>query len=72
MFIVDREHFIAWTEGILMINNNGNVFAVDELKCKEAEERLYKGEEVGFTVNDNLVSKIFKNSDGEFIEELIQ
>jgi len=71
MLIVDREHFISYIKGILLLNNNGNVFAIDELKCKQAEEKLNNGEEIGFTINNILVSKIYKNEDDEFVEILI-
>ena len=71
MLIVDREHFISYIKGILLLNNNGNVFAIDELKCKQAEEKLNNGEEIGFTINNILVSKIYKNEDDEFVEVLI-
>jgi len=71
MFIVDREHFISYIKGILLFNNNGNVFAIDELKCKEVESKLNNGEEIGFCINNILVSKIYKNKNNEYIEVLI-
>jgi len=71
MLIVDREHFISYIKGILLLNDNGNVFAIDELKCKQGEEKLSNGEEIGLTINNILVSKIYKNEDDEFVEVLI-
>ena len=71
MLIVDREHFISYIKGILLFNDNGNVFAIDELKCKQAEEIINNGKEIGFTIKNILVSKIYKDKNDEFVEVLI-
>jgi hypothetical protein len=56
---VNREQFIAWTQGILLErNSDGGCFAVNETKCEEAQKRLEQGEEIGFMINGELKSKI--------------
>ncbi len=71
MFIVDRNQFIGWTQGILLERNpDGSCFAVNEIMCEKAQKRLEQGEEVGFTIDGELTSKI-KMLDGQYIEVLV-
>ena len=71
MFIVDRNQFIAWTQGILLKrNSDGNCFVVNETVCEEATKRLEQGEEVGFMIDGELKSKM-KIQDGQYVEVLI-
>lgn len=69
-FTVDREQFIAWTEGILLDRNEkGEVLLVNEKNCKEADDRLNNGEEVYLTVGNEIVSKMYLNKiDGCIVE----
>lgn len=71
MFIVDRNQFIGWTQGILLQRNpDGGCFVVNEIMCEEAQKRLEKGEEVGFTIKGELKTKI-KMIDDQYVEEWI-
>jgi len=69
MFIVDRAQFIAWTQGILFGNHVGSVFAVNEVNCQEAENRLKNGEKIGLTVKGELKTTM-QLIDGVFREQL--
>jgi len=71
-FNVDRDQFIAWTQGILFERNaKGEIFAVNELQCQEAENILHEGGEVYLRVGDELVSKIKLTDDLGFVEEKV-
>jgi hypothetical protein len=46
MQTVDREHFIAYLDGMLLHFRNGKGFIVEERACILAEEALERGERV--------------------------
>jgi hypothetical protein len=71
MIKVNRGMFICWTEGILMDRDkDGNVIAVDEIRCGEAEKALNRGETIALCdVNWDVVSTLSLKAEG-YIEEL--
>lgn len=56
MFIVDRNDLISWSQGIYLLREGTSLIAVDEPRCEEAKKRLQKGEMIGLTINNELVS----------------
>lgn len=70
MIIVDRNSFIAWTEGILMERAGDKILKIgDNIKHEEAEEALNQGEKIGLTVKGELISTMSLTEHG-FSEKL--
>lgn len=68
---VERDQFIAWTEGILLDRNEeGEVLIVNELACSRAEKAMEQGETVYLTQDGKIVTKMHLAPEG-FIEEHI-
>jgi hypothetical protein len=70
MFIVDRNQFISWTQGILMDRHNDNVLVVNSTKCQEVKNKLDMGEKIGLTINGELITTMIMTDEG-YIEDLI-
>jgi hypothetical protein len=70
MFIIEREDLINWSQGNIMLRDENRCIAVDETRCEEAERRLLKGEKIGLTINNELISTM-QLVDGGYKEELI-
>lgn len=70
MIIVDRNSFIAYSEGILMDFHEGKGVVGDSLKNEEAEAAMERGETIGLMVGGELVTTM-KLEDGGFVETLI-
>jgi hypothetical protein len=51
MLMVDREGFIAFTQGILLERIGNKVIVGDDIIFEEAIKRIEKGEEVGLLVH---------------------
>lgn len=65
MFVVDRESFIAWTQGILLERNaRGQVVVGDNIANEQAMEILESGGKVYLSVNNEVISYIFLTKDG--------
>lgn len=57
MIIVDRDSFIAWTQGILLDRKADGTFVCGDNELnKEAEEALKNGKTIGLTVEGRIVS----------------
>lgn len=67
MIIVDRESFIAWTQGILIHRTKNKLIVGDNTKHEVAEKLLEQGETIGFTVNGELFSTM-KLEDSGYVE----
>jgi len=61
--LVNRNEFIAWTEGTLLHFKGGAGIAPDELLCEEAESILGSGGEIYLTHNNRIVSKLVLKND---------
>lgn len=71
MLIVDRESFIAWTEGVLLDRDeNGKVIVGDDIKNVRAEAVLEKGKIIGLTVAGKLVSTMSLEK-GSYVERAV-
>jgi hypothetical protein len=74
MFVIDRNSFIVWTQGILLTRNaSGHVVVGDNVVHEQTMEILESGEKVYLSVNNKVVSYIRLAEDGyqEFIFEEI-
>ena len=56
MQTVNKQEFLAWTEGIYLNFSKGKGIAPDEIACEKAMEALEKGETIAFLENDNIIS----------------
>lgn len=71
MLIIDRESFIAWTEGVLLDRDeNKKVLVGDDTKNVRAEAALQKGKIVGLTVAGKLVSMMSLEK-GKYVERAV-
>lgn len=72
MFVVDRDSFISWVQGIMLDrDSSGNMIIGDDIRNEEAHERLLKGEDIYLSDCGEIVSKI-RNTGEEFLEEKIE
>lgn len=64
--IVDRESFIAWTQGVLLERDaDGTMVVGDDIRNEQAEYALEKGETIGLTVGGKLVSTMSYDSEAD-------
>ncbi len=69
---INRAELYAWINGEVMIRNNeGNVFIVDESKCEQLEKRMLVGESVYLTGSDNKVISVVNLENETFVERCI-
>jgi hypothetical protein len=70
--IVDRNSFMAWIDGDLLVRNEkGNVVVGDNIANEKAEKLLSEGKMIGFTVGGELVSTMKlegEGSDATYVE----
>lgn len=69
MQTVDRAHYILWTQGTLLLNQEGHAVVVNEKQCIAADEALERGETVYLTIDGVIVSEM--NIIGEAIVEAL-
>lgn len=75
VFELNREYFIAWTEGILLDFKRGKGIVLDgsefSNKCEEAEKAMEAGETIFLTDRSGKrITKMFDAGDGYMEEEL--
>lgn len=70
IFCTDREQFIMWTKGELIIRDRDSLKYVDELDCEEAENRLDEGETIGLLMNGELKTTMKLGKKG-YIEKFV-
>jgi hypothetical protein len=69
---VKRIHLIAWSKGVIMDRDGkGNVFAVDEVSCMEAEQAIENGEIVELMDSDYNVVSTMSMVDGKIVERKV-
>ena len=66
--MVERDQFIAWSEGVLLDLNLLGAVVVNEALAEAAQAALERGEVVGLTKDGRLVSTMRLHKDA-FIEE---
>lgn len=72
MFVVDRDSFISWTQGILLDrDNSGKCVIGDNIAHEEAQERLDKGEIVGLSVK-GVIKTTIQLVDEAYREKMFQ
>lgn len=73
MIIVERQQFINWTNGIFLDFKRGKGIIVNERMCQKAHDSAQKGEEIGFTIDGELIStaKLDKKT-GNIVEKRIK
>ncbi len=64
MFTVPRAELMAWSAGILLHNQRGRIFAVNELRCEEAQRLMDEGETIALTENDRIVTTMRLTENG--------
>lgn len=65
---VDRTHFAAYCQGILLRMERGQGIVVDERACVAAEEALDRGERVLLTEGGRLTGTCVRLVDGAYVE----
>jgi hypothetical protein len=70
MITVDRNQFIAWTEGIFLDRNANHCLAVDEEACEKANKDLFEGKKIMLLINGRTFSYMEKQDD-KFLESKI-
>ena len=66
MQLVDKQDLIMWSEGVYLEFKNGKGYCVNEIACQAAQDALDRGEIVGLTVKNRLVSYVKKKGDGYY------
>jgi hypothetical protein len=70
MILVNRDDFMAWVEGVLMSRDaKGNVTVGDKEIHDRAYEALSKGEIIGLTCNDEIVTTM-SLEEGGYVEKI--
>lgn len=74
MLIVDRDSFIAWTEGTLLERRIDGTFVVGDDETNErAEKALEAGETIGLTIGGRLESTMaFDEAQGDYVEKEVR
>lgn len=69
MFIVDRQSFIDFVDGDLLLNESGKIKKLgDKQENYEALEKLERGETIYFSMDGVIISKMH-SKDGTYVEE---
>ena len=71
MFVVDRDDFASWCEGVLLDFSNGVGFVVNEKECLEAEDALQRGETVALRAGSKLTGTGVVLKDGGYREVML-
>ena len=71
IFIVDRQQFIMWTQGVLLKREGDEVIAVDEIACGKAQEYLDSGGKIFLTVDGEVVTAVEKTKAG-YVEKKVK
>lgn len=69
--VVDREQFIAWSEGVLLDITPDHHLVVDEQACIKADEALQRGETIFTVVDQRLFSTLTLNEEEEVYAETL-
>lgn len=69
MIVVDRAEFMAWLDGVALDFKRGRGIAPNERACQAAYDASQRGERIGFTIKNRLVTTA-KSKDGVICEEV--
>lgn len=67
---VDRDGFIAWTEGSLMERRGNRAMVVNTTKCRKAVSAMDRGEVIGLTRDEKLVSTMCYDETKGYVETM--
>ena len=71
MLVVDRNSFMAWVGGALLIRDRaGSCIVGDDVRNEEAEAAMQRGETIGLSVNGRIVSTMRDIGDA-YEEEIV-
>ena len=70
-FYVERDHFMAYCDGVLLEFHHGAGMVVDELECAEAARRLYAGETVHLRLPDGRTTSVTHDDERDEFMEIV-